>query len=86
MNRELRIDVQPVGPDHSTCVVCEISANHQASLPRMLEIIEAVVRTGCDAIKIQSYTSDTMTIDSERPEYRIEGGLWDGRMLYDLYR
>lgn len=85
MPRRINIAGRPIGLDHSPYVICEVSANHNGSLERALELLEAAAATGADAIKIQSYTPDTMTIDHEGPGFRIEGGLWDGRNLYDLY-
>jgi N-acetylneuraminate synthase len=84
----MKIGERHVGPEHPPLVIAEMSGNHNQSLERALEIVEAAARSGAHALKLQTYTADTMTIDLDRGEFRIEDprSLWNGRTLYDLYR
>ena len=83
---EIAIAGRKIGSAHEPFVICQLSGNHNGSLDRALEMVDAAADTGCDAIKIQTYTADTITMDVDRPEFRIKGGLWDGRSLYELYQ
>ncbi len=66
-------------------VIAEMSANHGGSLENALEIVRQVANSGADCLKIQTYTADSMTIDCDKEQFQIHGGLWDGYKLYDLY-
>lgn len=78
---------RPVGAGHPPYIVAEMSANHNGSIDRALQIIHAAHEAGADAVKLQTYTADTMTLDVDHPRFRVKGSNpWDGEHLYDLYR
>lgn len=81
----LTIDGRIVGPGAPPYIVAEMSANHNGSLDAALRIIDSAKACGADAVKIQTYRPDTITLRADSEEFRIRGGLWDGRTLYDLY-
>ena len=85
MNPHIEIAGRRIGPGHEPFVICELSGNHNGSLDRALTMIDAAAATGADAIKLQTYTADTLTLDSDGPGFRIEEGPWAGRTLHDLY-
>jgi pseudaminic acid synthase len=80
------IESRKVGQGHPCFIIAELSANHNGDLEVAKETIRAAKRTGADAIKLQTYTPDTLTIDCDNEYFKIEGGtLWDGKTLYGLY-
>jgi N-acetylneuraminate synthase len=84
----VRIGRHSVGPGHRPLIVAELSANHKGSLKHALEVVDAVAAAGAHVLKLQTYTADTLTLDVDRPEFRIDtpGSPWRGRTLYDLYQ
>jgi len=86
MSMSIEIGRRRIGPGNPAYCIAEVSANHNQDFAQALRIIEAAKEAGADAVKLQTYTPDTMTIASNREEFRIRGGtLWDGRNLHDLY-
>lgn len=83
--RSVEIAGRPVGPQHPPFVIAELSGNHNGELDRALRLIDAAAVAGADAVKLQTYTADTITINHDGPGFRIEDGLWAGRTLHDLY-
>jgi pseudaminic acid synthase len=84
---KLNISGKPIGPGHRPLIIAEMSANHNGSLAAALGIVHAAAECGADAIKLQTFTADTLTIDSSRPEFLIDDpkSLWHGRRLWELY-
>lgn len=75
-----------IGPSHSAYIIAEISANHHQSLDAALDLISISKESGADAVKIQTYTPDTITIDCDNEHFQIgKGTLWEGKSLYELY-
>jgi pseudaminic acid synthase len=86
MTALLNIGGKSIGPGFPAYMVAEISANHNQDYDQAVRIVHAAKDAGADAIKLQTYTPDTITISSDREEFRVGGGtLWDGRTLHDLY-
>jgi len=87
MGHRLQINKRLIGSDAPVYIVAELSANHNQSFEQAVRIIHAAKDAGADAVKLQTYTADTITLRSDKECFRITGGtLWDGRTLHDLYR
>lgn len=82
----MQIDGRSIGPDHPPYVIAEVSNNHLGDADRACRIIEAAARTGASAVKIQNYDADSLTIDSDRPEFIVRTPPWAGMNYYRLYR
>ncbi len=81
----MKIDNRKIGTDVPPYVIAEMSANHNGKIENALRIIEEAKKAGADAVKLQTYRPDTMTLNCDSEEFQIHGGLWDGRTLYELY-
>ena len=84
--RNVLIRDRQIGDGHPPYVVAEMSANHNGDIDRAFALMVAAKQAGADAIKLQTYTPDTLTLDHDGPDFLIKGGLWDGYRLYDLYK
>jgi len=86
MHRGIQIGLRPIGPGCPVYCIAEVSANHNHDYDQAVRIIHAAQEAGADAIKLQTYTADTITVSSGQDYFRVGGGtLWDGKTLYDLY-
>lgn len=86
MTAPFAIAGRPIGPEHPPYVIAEVSANHLQDLDLARRIVVDCARAGVDAVKLQTYTADTITLDVDLPGYLIEGGTWAGERLHDLYQ
>lgn len=86
MIKTIKIGGRSIGPGFSPYIIAELSANHNGSIDNAHKIIDAAKKAGADAVKLQTYTPDTITLNCDNDEFKIRGGIWDGRTLYDLYQ
>lgn len=82
----MKINGRKIGPDEPPYIICEISANHNGDIERVFKLIDAASGAGASAIKIQTFTPATITMDSGNDDFIVKKGMWKGRRLYDLYR
>jgi pseudaminic acid synthase len=85
ISAQIKVGQHTIGAGHPVYVIAEVSANHHQKFDEAVKIIGAAKDAGCDAVKLQTYTPDTITIACNRKEFRIEGTIWEGRNLHDLY-
>ncbi len=85
MLKEFKIESRAISSAESPYIIAEISGNHNGSLDEALKIVDAAHEAGAHAIKLQTYTANTMTIKSQKPDFMISNGLWAGKSLYELY-
>ena len=86
MNSFIRINGRKIGNNFSPYIIAEMSANHNGDINNAYKIIDIAVASGADCIKMQTYTPDTLTIDSKLPDFQLIDGLWAGQSLYELYK
>lgn len=86
MNTYITINGRKIGLDYPPYIIAELSANHNGDINRAFQIMEEAKKAGADAIKLQTYTHDTITLNCDSEDFQIHGGLWDGQTLYELYK
>ncbi len=84
--QEISINNRKIGQEYSPYVIAEMSANHNGDINNAYKIIDMAKASGADAVKLQTYTPDTLTIDSDLPDFQLTEGLWAGQSLYELYK
>jgi len=86
LKQTIEINGRAIGPGHPTYIIAELSANHHQSFDRAVEIIHLAHKAGADAVKLQTYTADTLTLDSHQSHFKIQSGtVWDGTSFHELY-
>ena len=85
MSNSININGRDIGHNQPPYIIAEMSANHNGSIDNAFSIVDMAKESGADAVKLQTYRPDTITIKMNTPEFMIEGGLWDGQSLYELY-
>jgi pseudaminic acid synthase len=83
--QEISINNRKIGQEHPPYIIAEMSANHNGDINNAYKIIDTAKISGADAVKLQTYTPDTLTIDSDLPDFQLTEGLWAGQSLYELY-
>ena len=86
MNNFITINGRKIGKEYSPYIIAELSANHNGDINRAFKIMAEAKAAGADAIKLQTYRADTITIDHDSEDFQIHGGLWDGQTLFNLYK
>ena len=86
MNKEIRIGSHIIAKDKPVYIIAEMSANHNMDYNRARQIVQAAAQSGADAIKLQTYTPDTITIDCDDDCFKTQSKIWEGMTLYDLYK
>ena len=86
MTAEIKINNRKIGAKYPPYIIAEMSANHNGDIQRAFKTIDMAKKMGADAIKMQSYTADTITINCDNEDFQLKGGLWDGYTLYRLYK
>ena len=82
----IEINRRKIGKEYPPYIIAEMSANHNGDLERAMRIISMAKKKGADAIKIQTYTADSMTLNSKKKIFKIKSGLWKGNYLHNLYK
>ncbi len=83
---EIKIKNRKIGSNHPTYIIAEMSANHAGDIEKAIDIIHEAKKAGADCIKVQTYTADTITMDSDSEYFQIKEGLWKGETLYSIYK